>query len=263
MGMDLGLAGKGAVVAAASQGLGEAIARTLASEGCRLEISSRSGDRIAAAASSIASATGSQVHGESVDVSDQDATIAWIDACADRLGGIDIAIANAGGPAAARFDDTVGEDWDAAYALTLRSAMQFALAVRPHLHPGSALLFMTSTSVREPSSVLAMSTIFRAGVASLAKLLANDWGPDGIRVNHLIPGRIATDRVAGLDAITAERMGVGLDEIVKRSEAMIPLGRYGRPSEYAAAAAFLVSPAAAYITGATLQVDGGSMHSVI
>jgi 3-oxoacyl-[acyl-carrier protein] reductase len=107
-----------------------------------------------------------------------------------------------------------------------------------------------------------MSTVFRAGVASLAKLLANDWASDGIRVNHLIPGRIATERVASLDASVAESKGLTVEEIRTRNEGTIPLGRYGDPSEYAAAAAFLVSPAASYITGATLQVDGGLISEI-
>ena len=260
--MDLGLEGKRAVVAASSAGLGAAIARTLAAEGCTVSISSRDAERIHARAEAIAAETGGVVHPSVLDVADAGAIGRWVAESAEAMGGLDIVVANAGGPPGAVFDDTEPADWDAAYALTLRSAMAFASAARPHLSAGSAVLFMTSISARQPISALAMSTVFRGGVAALAKLLADDWGPAGIRVNHLIPGRIATERVASLDASAASATGVTVEEVRLRNEAGIPLGRYGEPGEYAAAATFLVSPAASYITGATLQVDGGVIRAI-
>ncbi len=260
--MDLGLNGKRALVAAASQGLGAAIARTLAAEGCTVELCSRSMVDASATAEAIAADTGATVTAAQVDVTDAGEVRRWVDEVAHRWGGIDIVVANAGGPPASPFDETGEDDWDRAYALTLRSAMTFASASRPHLSAGGAMLYMTSISARQPIHVLSMSGIFRAGVAALAKTLADDWGPDGIRVNHLIPGRIATERVAELDAGVATRRGVDAATIRRESEAGIPLGRYGEPDEYAAAAAFLVSPAASYITGATLAVDGGAIRAI-
>jgi len=261
--MELGLTGKRVVVAAASRGLGAAIARSLAQEGCIVEISSRSLDNARSTATSIASDTGASVGAAQVDVSDADAVQEWIDSAAASMGGLDIVIPNAGGPPSAFFDATDPDDWDRAYALTLRSAMAFARAAEPHLHRGGSMLYLTSTSVREPIGALAMSTVFRAGVASLTKLLANDWASKGIRVNHLIPGRIATERLDELDAVAAQRSGTTPDVVRAANEQAIPLGRYGDPHEFATAATFLVSDAATYITGATLAVDGGALHSVV
>ncbi len=260
--MDLGLNGKRAIVAAASDGLGAAIAMTLAAEGCTVELCSRSSDRAAAKAAEIADATGASVRGVAVDVADADAVTAWVDEAAARMGGLDIVIPNAGGPRPGSFDDTTSEDWDASYALTLRSAMVFAKASRRHLTDGGTVLFTTSLSTLQPMPDLSMSGVFRAGVANLSKNLADTWARDGIRVNHLVPGRIATARVAELDAVAAERTGRSISEVEERNAVSIPLGRYGDVDEYAAAAAFLVSPRASYITGATLVVDGGSLRSI-
>ncbi|MGI9667758.1 MAG: SDR family oxidoreductase [Acidimicrobiia bacterium] len=261
--MDLQLEGKGAVVAAASRGLGAAVAHALAAEGCAVEICSRSEEAAGATADGIAAETGADVRGVEVDVTDSAAITGWIDAAADRLGGLDIVVPNAGGPPPGTFDETGASEWDAAYALVLRSAMTFASASKPHLSKGSSILYMSSSSVREPLSVLSMSSVFRPGVAALAKMLSRDWAEAGIRVNHLIPGRISTERVTELDTARADRTGSSLEEVRSATAATIPLGRYGEPEEFAAAAVFLVSDAASYITGATLQVDGGAIRSVV
>ncbi|GMR01920.1 MAG: SDR family oxidoreductase [Acidimicrobiia bacterium] len=261
--MDLRLTGKRALVAAASRGLGAAIASSLAAEGCLVELSSRSLGNAQSTADRIAAESGATVTAAEVDVSDVDAVRTWVDDAADRLGGIDIVIPNAGGPSQAFFDETNPQDWDVAYRLTLRSAMAFALASRPHLGSGGTMLYLTSSSVIEPIGALAMSNVFRAGVAALAKTLANDWASAGIRVNHLIPGRIATERLDELDAAAGQRTERTATQVREANERAIPLGRYGLPDEFAAAATFLVSPAASYITGATLQVDGGILRSVV
>lgn len=260
--MDLGLKGKKAVVAAASRGLGASIAHALAAEGCRVEICSRSLDRALATARTIADETGSVVGASELDVTDAAGIRAWIDSAVSRMGGLDIVIPNAGGPPAGTFDQTDEAAWDSAYALTLRSAMAFASASKPHLVDGGSVLYLTSSSVKEPISMLSMSNIFRAGVASLAKTLANDWAGAGIRVNHLIPGRIATERLDELDQAAAEIRGASVADVRQAIQSGIPLGRYGEPSEFAAVAAFLVSPAASFITGSTVAVDGGALKAV-
>lgn len=260
--MDLGLEGKVALVAAASRGLGAAIARILAEEGCTVEISSRSLERVEHTASVIAANTGQTVVGSAADVTDADAVEGWVTEAAERNGHLDIVIPNAGGPPAGTFADTTAEDWDAGYALTLRSAMAFAKAAKPHFVDGGSMLYLTSSSVREPISTLVLSNVFRAGVAALAKTLASDWAADDIRVNQLIPGRIATERLDELDGYVARGRSETVEQVRRRNEAAIPLGRYGDPSEFANAAVFLVSPAASFITGATLAVDGGALRSV-
>lgn len=260
--MDLGMQGRVALVAAASRGLGAAIARILAEEGCTVEICSRSLDRVTHTADVIASNTGQTVIGSVVDVTDADAIGEWVDGAATRHGRLDIVIPNAGGPRAGSFSDTGPEDWDAGYALTLRSAMAFAQAAKPHLGSGSSMLYLTSSSVKEPIAALALSNVFRAGVAALAKTLASDWAVDGIRVNQLIPGRIATERLDELDGYLADKQGESVAQVRARIEARIPIGRYGDPGEFANAAVFLVSPAASFITGATLAVDGGALKAI-
>jgi 3-oxoacyl-[acyl-carrier protein] reductase len=260
--MELRLEGKRAAVAAASGGLGFAIASALGAEGCRLAVCSRDAGRIDEAAARIADSTGAEVTAAVCDVAEPGRTTAWIDAAASAMGGLDLVVANAGGPPPGRIGDVGPEEWDAAYRLTLRSALEIAAAARPHLSAGAAVLFMTSLSNRQPIPILAMSTVFRPGVAALAKLLAEEWASDGIRVNHLVPGRIATDRLIQIDRSAAERAGTTPEEVRSGVEAGIPLGRYGEPSEYAAAAVFLLSEAASFITGATLVVDGGMLRAI-
>jgi 3-oxoacyl-[acyl-carrier protein] reductase len=260
--MKFDLVGKRAAVAAASTGLGFAIARALSEEGCRVAICGRSLERAEAAAHRIREETGAEVSAAQVDVAQAGGVSAWIDRVADGWGGLDLVVSNAGGPRPGAFADLGPDDWDVAYHLTLRSALETARAAKPHLGRGSSFLFMTSVAVKEPIGALLLSTVFRSGVAALAKSLADEWAPYGIRVNQLIPGRIATDRITALDDDAAQKAGISVEEVRSRVLRAIPLGRYGLPEEYAAAAVFLLSGAASYITGASLQLDGGMLRSV-
>lgn len=260
--MDLGLAGKVALVAASSKGLGYGIARALAGEGARVALCARNADEVLLAAAKITTETGVETHASACDVTDAASVTAWVESAAAWGGGLDALVVNAGGPPALSLKDATDEQWQAAFTLTLMSAVRMIRAALPHLRDGGAILTVTSSSVREPISTLGLSTVMRAGIFGLVKVLSDELAPRQIRVNNLIPGRIETDRVLHLDSLTAQRMGSTPEEVRASHEARIPLKRLGSPDEFGAAAAFLLSPAAAYITGTSLRVDGGAMRSV-
>jgi 3-oxoacyl-[acyl-carrier protein] reductase len=263
--MDLGLTGKVAMVAGASRGLGYAVARALAAHGAAVSIVSRNRDAICRAGDDLVAQTGAQVLAMPADVSVVEDLARWANSTEQRFGGVDLLFTNSGGPpagAALSFDDAA---WRGAADLLLFSVLGAVRAVVPSMirREGGAILVSTSSSVKEPIPNLALSTVMRAAVAALAKTLALELAPHGIRVNQIIPGRFDTDRVRELDALNGQRSGVSSDDQKARSTAAIPVGRYGAPDEFGQAAAFLLSNAASYITGATLQVDGGLIRSVL
>ena len=260
--MNLGLENKVALVAAASKGLGFGVAHALAAEGARVSICSRSADDIQAAAAKLQAETGADVLATPCDVTDPAAINNWVARTVEQWGTVDALLVNAGGPPAGHFREISEAQWEAAFQLTLMSSIRMINAALPYMGSGSAILTVTSSSIREPIQRLALSTVMRSGVMGLVKTLADELASDGIRVNNLIPGRIDTDRVKQLDAITANRMGISPEEARKRSLTNIPLGRLGNIDDFGAAGAFLLSPAASYITGASLRVDGGQMRSV-
>jgi 3-oxoacyl-[acyl-carrier protein] reductase len=267
MEMDLKLAGKVAMVGGGSRGLGLAIAKGLAAEGAKVSIASRSAESVDAAVREIQASAkdGANIWGTAADLRTNPAIEEWYRGTLSKLGPADILVANTGGPPAGKvtsFDDAA---WTSAYELLLLSVVRLARLVTPGMieRRRGSILIMTSSSVREPIPNLGLSNVIRPAVAALAKSLALELAPHRIRVNHLIPGRIATDRVRELDEIGAKREGISLDEQRQRMETRIPLGRYGQPDEFANAAVYLLSDAASYITGATLQVDGGMIRAVI
>ncbi len=262
--MDLGLRDKVIMVAGASRGLGLGVARALALEGASLSISSRSRDAIEETAVALASSTGAVVAPFALDVVDGAAVSAWARMTCERFGSVYGLVVNAGGPPPGTFDTVGDEDWLGAFNLTLMSAIHMIRAVLPLMRTagGGSILALTSSSIREPISNLILSNVMRAGVMSLAKTLSRELACDRIRVNNLVPGRIDTERVRALDAALAVRERVTVDAARALQLRAIPMGRYGDIDEFGRAAAFLLSPAASYVTGATLFVDGGKTQSV-
>ena len=260
--MNLGLQDRVALVAAASKGLGYGVARALAAENARVSICSRSADDIAAAADTLRADTGAEVLATPCDLTDPAAIQRWVDATVNQWGRVDALLVNAGGPPAANFRALDDAHWESAFQLTLMSAIRMVTAALPHMRPGSAILTITSSSIREPIENLTLSTVMRSGVLALVKTLAHELADDGIRVNNLVPGRIDTDRVRHLEAVSAKRLGITPQEVRQNSLGNIPLGRLGTIDDFGAAGAFLLSPAAAYISGDSLRIDGGQMRSV-
>jgi 3-oxoacyl-[acyl-carrier protein] reductase len=263
--MDLGLKDRVAVVAAASQGLGRAIAEELAREGCQVAICARSAKDLERTAAEIGKANGREVFQQALDVTDAEAVRGFVAAVEKRFGRVDICVTNAGGPPAKRFLDITIEEWRAAVELTLMSSVYFAREVLPRMQRNhwGRLITITSVSVKQPIDGLLLSNSIRAGVTGLAKTLANEFGPDGITVNNVCPGYTLTDRLDELAEKQARRAGVTREEIFKTWSSEIPIGRLARPEEFAALVAFLASERASSINGTSIAVDGGWVKGLL
>jgi 3-oxoacyl-[acyl-carrier protein] reductase len=252
------------MIAGASRGLGFAVARALANEGVKVAMSSRDASAVAAAAERIRMETGADVIATAVDVTNAEAISAWHAATLARFGGLDLLFTNSGGPPAGPALPQDDAAWQRTFELLLLSAVRMVRVAVPSMieRGGGAIVLPTSTAVREPIPNLGLSTVMRTSVRALSKVLAQELAPNNIRVNHLIPGRINTDRLQEFDAINASKLSITVEEQRKRSSSTIAMGRYGDPDEFANAAVFLFSSAASYITGATLQVDGGFLKGI-
>ncbi len=257
--MDLQLKGKAALVTGASRGLGFATALTLAREGCRVAVNSRSEGNVKAAAEKITSETGGQAIGLAGDVSDPSVPESLIAQTVKAFGSLDLLVTNAGGPPSGAFEAHDETTWQKAIDLSLMSHVRLIRAALPYLRKSDAasVLTMTSYSVKQPIANLVLSNSIRAATVGLTKSLALELGKDGIRFNSILPGWTETERVADLMAFRAKNNNTTVEEETRKQAAESPLGRMGRPEEFANAAVFLLSPAASYITGVMLNVDGG------
>ena len=262
--MNLGLRDKVVMVAAASKGLGFGIAQTLVNEEAIVSIASRSAENVAKAVASLKERDTSRISGHTFDASDNASITQWATNTEEEFGRIDGLVVNAGGPPAGTFDSFDDAAWTRAYELTLLSAVRMIRAVLPQMRKqrSGTIVVVTSTSVKEPIDGLILSNVFRSGVASLVKSLSRELASDGIRINSLVPGRFDTQRVQQLDAANAAKLGASCDEQRRIEEGRIPLKRYGLATEFGAAAAFLLSEQASYMTGSTLVLDGGKTTSV-
>lgn len=262
--MEFGLTGKRAIVLAASRGLGYACALGLAREGCDLVIASRSQERIDAAAARIRDETGVRVHAVAMDVGAPDGMTALVDTCVRELGGVEIAVHNAGGPPAGSVPSLSDEQWLQAFNHNLMSFVRLARAAAPEMKTAGygRLIALTSSSIRQPIANLVLSNAMRTGVLGVAKTLSREMAADGILVNVVAPGRIATERLDELDEANATRTGTTAAEVRKATVATIPLGRLGEPRELANLVVFLASEAASYITGSAIMVDGGMISTM-
>ncbi|MEN4012799.1 MAG: SDR family oxidoreductase [Chloroflexota bacterium] len=257
--MDLGLKDKIALITGASRGLGYATALLLASEGARVAINSRDDTSLQKARQKIEAATGAQVIAQSADVASPDSAQALIRFVADHCNGLDILITNAGGPPAGKFDSFSLDNWQHAVNLNFLSAVNLIQSALPYLKRSQspAVLTITSVSVKQPIDGLVLSNSVRAATVGLTKSLALELGKDGIRFNSILPGWTATERVEQLMNHRAEQNHTTAGEEMQKITSQIALGRMAKPEEFAHPAVFLVSPAASYITGVMLTVDGG------
>ncbi|GAA2409033.1 SDR family oxidoreductase [Streptomyces glaucosporus] len=249
--MDLGLQDRVYLVTGATRGLGFATARELVAEGARVVVTGRTGQAAAEAAERL----GGNASGVAADNADPDAAERLVAAAHDRHGRLDGVLISVGGPPPGSFESTTDEQWRSAFESVFLGAVRLARTAAGRLAEGGVIGFVLSGSVHEPIAGLTISNGLRPGLAGFAKSLANELGPRGIRVVGLLPGRIATDRIRELDALADDP-----EAARERSSAGIPLRRYGTPEEFGRAAAFLLSPAASYVTGVMLPVDGGARH---
>jgi 3-oxoacyl-[acyl-carrier protein] reductase len=257
--MDLQLKDKRALITGSSRGLGYATALGLAREGCRVAINSRDEAKVAAAAKTIAKETGAQIIGLPGDVSDPDIPERLVGETARAFGGLDILITNAGGPPSGAFESFDEAAWQKAIDLSLMSHVRLIKAALPHLKQSKAasVLTVTSYSVKQPIPNLVLSNSIRAATVGLTKSLALELGAEGIRFNSILPAWTETERVYDLMKSRATQNKTTVEEEISKQSKDSPLGRMGRPEEFANAAVFLVSPAASYITGVMLTIDGG------
>jgi 3-oxoacyl-[acyl-carrier protein] reductase len=265
--MDLGLKGKIAIVAASSSGLGKATALTLAREGALVTVNGRDATTLAATAQEIRDQTGGDVIEIVGDLREPDFGDRLVTETVAARGGLDVLVCNAGGPPPGTFSsfaDRGDEVWLDAINLNLMSTLRLSRAALPHLEArgGGSITNIVSISVKQPIPYLVLSNTARTAVIGFAKSLAAEYAPKQIRVNNVLPGSILTGRVISIAKPKAEETGRDIEDILAEDGAAIPMERHGTPEEFGNAVTFISSPAASYITGVSLLVDGGAFKGL-
>lgn len=254
-----------ALVCAASQGLGKAAARALAAGGAQVAICSRRPDAIEAAAADLRAETGAEVAAFAVDLSRRDGPARVVADTVARFGGLDVLVTNTGGPRSAPFESLTDEDWTNAFESLLMSVVRLSRAALPPMRArgGGRIVHITSVTVKQPVDGLMLSNALRAAVAGFAKTLATEVARDNILINCVAPGFTRTERVTELTHTTAAREQTTADAVEQRIVAQIPMARLGEPQELASLIAYLASEANGYVTGTTIQVDGGYVRGIL
>jgi 3-oxoacyl-[acyl-carrier protein] reductase len=257
--MELGLKGRGVIVAASSQGMGRAAAELFAREGAQVAMCARTQKTLQEAADQIRAETGAEIYAEPLDVTDGAAVQRFVEQVSKRFGRLDVCVTNAGGPPAKNFLSVSTEEWRKAVDLNFLSVVHLAKAVIPYMqrHRWGRIITITSISVKQPIDDLIMSNAVRAAVVGLVKSLSNEFGKDGILVNNVAPGYTATERLQELAGTRALAAGVSTEQIYQRWAAEIPVRRLANPKEVADVIVWLASERASYVTGQTVLVDGG------
>lgn len=263
--MDLDISGRVAIVSGSSKGLGKATALALAAEGVKLVMSARNEDRLRMAAAEVVEATGAEVLPVAADVSTATGVDALMEATIERFESVDILVPNSGGPKLGSFSELTDDDWEEAFSLVCLSLIRMVRAALPHMErrQWGRIISIQSSSVKQPVDRLTLSNGLRPGVAGLLKTLAVQYADDNITVNTVLPGIFLTDRISDAQRAVATERGITHDEQLAETARLIPMGRFGDPSELGSVVTFLASDAARYVTGGVFQVDGGLIRSVV
>jgi 3-oxoacyl-[acyl-carrier protein] reductase len=256
--MDTGLHGRTALIPGSTSGIGLAVARSLAAEGMNVVVAGRRGELAEQIASELPSAIGVEA-----DLTDPEAPHRLVQAAVERFGRVDVLVPNGGGPPPGSASEVTAESAEGAVRLLLLPHIRLVEAVLPGMREQGwgRIVAVGSSGIQQPIEGLALSNTARASLAGYLKTLAGEVAADGVTVNMVLPGRIATDRVASLDKSAAERAGISVDEARERALSAIPIGRYGEPEEFAALVTFLASAQAAYVTGEQVRCDGGMIKA--
>ena len=264
--MDLGIAGKRAVVLGSSRGLGFGIAKNLSQEGVKVLLVGRDEERLKSSVADIQDGTGNRESAGYVvaDLGDKDAASKIYEAAVNQLGGVDILVNNGGGPKPGSVATVDSAEWVAQFEAMILRALELTSLCLPAMREQKwgRIINLLSSGVPQPIPNLGMSNTLRGSLVGWAKTLSNEVAAEGVTVNNLVPGRIHTDRVDKLDAAAAKRQDKTVEQIATASRATIPTGRYGRVDEFASVATFLASEKASYVNGTSIRVDGGMIRSI-